>query len=57
MSIERLTPPELLSKNKFNVDEEEPHIIIDKAICARCVENPAFMYARRSSTSWTRTGR
>ena len=22
MSIERLTPPELLSKNKFNVDEE-----------------------------------
>ena len=42
MSIERLTPPELLSKNKFNVDEEEPHIIIDKAICARCVEKPCL---------------
>ena len=42
MSIERLTPPELLSKNKFNVDEEEPHIIIDNAICAWGVEKPCL---------------
>jgi ferredoxin like protein len=48
--IARLSAPELLSKNKFNVDEEEAHIIIDKAICARCGEKaclyicPAVLY-------------
>ncbi len=50
MSIARLSAPELLSKNKFNVDEEEAHIIIDKAICARCSDKaclyvcPAVLY-------------
>lgn len=50
MSITRLSAPELLSKNKFNVDEEEAHIVIDKAICARCAEKaclyvcPAVLY-------------
>ncbi len=42
MSIGTLSAPELLSKNKFNVDEEEPHIIIDKNICAKCSEKPCL---------------
>lgn len=42
MSIERVSATELLSKNKFNVDEEEAHIVIDKAICARCTEKPCL---------------
>jgi ferredoxin like protein len=42
MSIERLSAAELLSKNKFNVDEEEAHIVIDKTICAQCSEKPCL---------------
>ncbi|HCF49065.1 MAG TPA: ferredoxin family protein [Syntrophomonas sp.] len=42
MSIERLSAVELLSKNKFNVDEEEAHIVIDKTICAQCSEKPCL---------------
>lgn len=36
MSINKMDAPELLSLNKFNVDEEEPHIVLDKEICAKC---------------------
>lgn len=42
MSIEKLDAPELLSYNKFNVDEERPHIEIDKAICAGCADRPCL---------------
>jgi ferredoxin like protein len=42
MTIERMTPPELLSLNKFNVDEQEPHIVLDKKICAGCEDKPCL---------------
>lgn len=42
MSLERLSAPELLGKNKFNLDEGEAHIILDKAICATCQEKPCL---------------
>ncbi|HWR05741.1 ferredoxin family protein [Sporomusa sp.] len=42
MSIKKITAPELLSLNKFIVDEDEPHIEIDKEICGKCVEKPCL---------------
>ncbi len=30
MTVKKLTPEELLGLNKFAVDEEEPHIVLDK---------------------------
>jgi ferredoxin like protein len=42
MSIERKAPAELLALDKFNVDEEEPHIILDKAVCAACPDKPCL---------------
>ena len=42
MSIEYKSPEELLGLDKFNVDEEEPHIVIDKEICAKCVDKPCL---------------
>jgi ferredoxin like protein len=42
MSIERISAPKLLSLNKFNIDEEEPHIVLDKEICAKCSEKPCL---------------
>lgn len=50
MSIERMTASELLGLNRFSVDEEEPHIVLDKTICARCQDRaclyvcPAVLY-------------
>jgi ferredoxin like protein len=43
MSIENLTAPELLGLNKFNIDEEEPHIILDKQICKSCQQKPCLL--------------
>lgn len=43
MTIKRQSAEELLGLNKFMVDEEEPHIVLDKAICARCVEKPCLV--------------
>lgn len=42
MSIRKMGDAELLSKNKFNVDEEIAHIEIDKSICANCTEKPCL---------------
>ncbi len=42
MSIEKTTAAELLSKNKFNVDEEQAHIVIDKTICTSCSDKPCL---------------
>lgn len=42
MSIEKMEAAELLSRNKFNIDEEEAHIVIDPAICARCQDKPCL---------------
>lgn len=42
MSIERMNAPELLGLNRFNVDEEEPHIVLDRVICAQCQDKPCL---------------
>ena len=39
MSIQIIEASELLSLNRFEVDEEEPHIVLDKEICkTKCKE-------------------
>ncbi|MBP2634516.1 MAG: fixX [Firmicutes bacterium] len=43
MTVKKLSPDELLGLNKFAVDEEEPHIVLDKAICANCKEKPCLV--------------
>ena len=43
MTVKKLTPEELLGLNKFNIDEEEPHIVLDKTICAKCVDKPCLV--------------
>ncbi|WP_306600248.1 ferredoxin family protein [Geothrix sp. 21YS21S-2] len=40
MSIKRLSPEELLGLDRFNVDEGNPHIIVEKARCAVCAPRP-----------------
>lgn len=42
MTVKKLSPEELLGINKFVVDEEEPHIVLDKAMCANCKEKPCL---------------
>ena len=42
MTIEKKTAPELLALDRFNVDEEQPHIVLDKSICAACREKPCL---------------
>ena len=43
MSIAKISAPELLSLNKFNVDEEEAHIVLDKKNCSGCREKPCLV--------------
>ncbi|AJQ28606.1 ferredoxin family protein [Pelosinus fermentans] len=43
MTIKKLTPEELLGLDKFVVDEEEPHILLDKTICAKCMDKPCLV--------------
>ena len=43
MTIKRQGPEELLSLNRFNVDEGNPHIKIDKTICAACADKPCLV--------------
>lgn len=42
MSIERKTAPALLGLNRFNVDEEQPHIVLNKEICVKCQDKPCL---------------
>lgn len=42
MSIEKTEAAELLSRNRFNVDEEAPHILLNKENCKRCIEKPCL---------------
>lgn len=50
MTIKKLSPEELLGLDKFAVDEGQPHIVLDKAVCARCDDKvclvvcPAVLY-------------
>jgi ferredoxin like protein len=43
MTVKKLSPEELLGINKFAVDEKEPHIVLDKAICTKCIEKPCLI--------------
>jgi ferredoxin like protein len=43
MTIKRQNAEELLGLDKFEVDEDEPHIVLDKAICAKCKEKPCLV--------------
>ncbi len=43
MTIERLSPEQLLGLDKFNVDEQEPHIVLDKVLCAACKTKPCLV--------------
>ena len=56
MSIRVMEAAELLSLNKFNVDEEEAHIVLDKEICSGVRKDLVSWYARRYYTDWIRTG-
>ena len=40
MSAQPLSVPELLGRDQFEVDEDEPHIVVDARICATCVDKP-----------------
>ncbi len=42
MSIKNMDAAELLSVDKFNVDEEQAHILLDKVICSKCQEKPCL---------------
>jgi Ferredoxin-like protein len=42
MSIERMTAPALLGLDRFTVDEDEAHIVLDKAICSQCPDKPCL---------------
>jgi ferredoxin like protein len=43
MSIRRMTPEELLALNRFNVDEKNAHILLDKSICHACSDKPCLL--------------
>jgi ferredoxin like protein len=43
MTIKRMAPEDLLALNRFNVDEENAHIVIDKAVCRTCEEKPCLV--------------
>ncbi len=43
MKIRIMEAAELLSLNKFNIDEEEAHIVLDKEICSRCQDKPCLL--------------
>lgn len=42
MTVKKSSSEELLGLNKFAVDEEEPHIVLDKEICTNCAEKPCL---------------
>jgi len=42
MTIKSLDAAELLSRNKFNIDEELAHIVLDKEKCSACKEKPCL---------------
>lgn len=43
MAISRMSPEELLALNKFVVDEQEPHIIVEKTRCVACETKPCLV--------------
>lgn len=43
VSIKMMEAAELLSLNKFNVDEDSPHIVLNKEICQKCRDKPCLV--------------
>ena len=43
MSGQFINPAQLLAVNKYQVDHEEAHIIINKAICSKCQDKPCLI--------------
>lgn len=43
MTIKRLGPEELLSLDKFSVNEGNPHIVVDKAVCTTCTRRACLV--------------
>lgn len=42
MSIQYMEAADLLGIDKFNVDEENPHIVLDPDACAACKPKPCL---------------
>jgi len=40
MALKRLSIEQLLGLNKFVVDDEEAHILLDKECCRSCITRP-----------------
>lgn len=43
MSIEIMNPAQLLGVNKYQVDHDEAHIIVNKEACALCQDKPCLV--------------
>lgn len=54
MNIDRMQTPELLSLDKFNVDEEEPISCWIRKYVRGERTNRAWLFVLRGCTSWTR---
>ena len=42
MALKRLSPEELLALDRFDVDEGNPHLLVDPALCATCADRPCL---------------
>jgi ferredoxin like protein len=38
--MKNLTIEDKLGKNKYNVDEHKPHIVLNKEVCKNCITKP-----------------
>lgn len=43
MTVKKQSVEDLLGYNKFTVDEKKPHIVLDKALCAKCQDKPCLV--------------
>jgi ferredoxin like protein len=43
MTVKKQGPEESLGLDKFAVDEEEAHIVLDKTICEKCKDKPCLV--------------
>lgn len=43
MTVKKQTVEESLGYNKFSVQEKNPHIVIDRAICNHCLDKPCLV--------------
>jgi len=43
MTVKKQQTDELLGLDKFAVDEDNPHVVIDKEKCIKCTEKPCLV--------------